>query len=169
MLLIVPPNSPMLRFDDDSLHKYSLERLGITQCGKMSQYQDCYPPEVYNLLVYNPSTSVIPVTNNAWIFDPIFDETCDKSLMSRKLYQIDNDPQIFTVTSVLEIRMKSIFAGVCVTDEEANYSHYVTWPLLGTIVVTVELKSHCGEYHLTRNFPKEIFAAMSTTNLMTVF
>lgn len=80
----------MLRFDDDSLHKYSLEQLRIIQCGNMLQCQVYYPPELYNLLIYNPSTSVNPATNNAWIFDPIFNETCDKSIMSRKLYQIDN-------------------------------------------------------------------------------
>ncbi|KAI9362617.1 hypothetical protein BD770DRAFT_315784 [Pilaira anomala] len=73
--------------------------------------------------------------------------------MSKKLYQIayedKQDPQVFTVASVLEILMKSVFAGVCVTDEEANYSHYVIWPLLDTIIVTVDkLKFHCGDYRL---------------------
>jgi hypothetical protein len=73
--------------------------------------------------------------------------------MSKKLYQIayedKQDPQVFTVTSVLEILMKSVFASVCVTDEEANYSHYVIWPLLDTIIATVdELNFHCGEYRL---------------------
>lgn len=80
--------------------------------------------------------------------------------MSRKLYQIayedKQDPQVFTVVSVLEIFMKSVFAGVCVTDEEANYSHYVIWPLLDTIIVIVdELKFHCGEYR-SRYVDKEL-------------
>lgn len=44
--------------------------------------------------------------------------------------------------------MKSVFAGVCVTDEEANYSYYVIWLLLDTIIVTVDkLKFHCGEIY----------------------
>jgi hypothetical protein len=73
--------------------------------------------------------------------------------MSRKLYQIayedKQDPQVFMVTSVLEIFLKSIFAGVCITDQESNYSHYVIWPLLDTVIATVdELKFHCGEYRL---------------------
>lgn len=130
-----------------------MERLGIIQCGNKIQCQDCYSPELYNLLIHDPSTSVNPVSNNAGIFDPIFDETSNKSLMTKKLYQIayedKQDPQVFTVTSVLEILMKSVFASVCVTDEEANYSHYVIWPLLGTIIATVdELNFHCGEYRL---------------------
>ena len=59
------------------------------------------------------------------------------------------------VASVLEIFLKSIFASVCVTEQESNYSHYVIWPLLDTIVATVDdLKFHCGEYRL-RSVDKE--------------
>ncbi|CAO3689705.1 unnamed protein product [Rhizopus stolonifer] len=174
-----------LHLNDNSLHKYSLERLGIIQCGNKIQCRDCYPSElydlliydlliydlliydmliydmlIYDLLIYDPSTSVNPVSNNAGIFDLIFDEVSNKSLMSRKLYQIayedKQDPQVFAVTSVLEILTKSVFASVCVTDEEANYSHYVIWPLLDTIIATVdELKFHCGEYRL-RSVDKEL-------------
>ncbi|CAO0798417.1 unnamed protein product [Mucor circinelloides] len=98
-------------------------------------------------------------------------------LMSRKLYQIayedKQDPQVFTVVSVLEIFMKSVFAGVCVTDEKANYSHYVIWPLLDTIIAIVdELKFHLVNIVqdlLTRDFPEETSAAICTTNLMAVF
>ncbi|KAI8643567.1 hypothetical protein BD408DRAFT_442431 [Parasitella parasitica] len=142
-----------LHLDDDSLHKYSLERLGIIQCGNKMQCRDFYSVELYNLFIYNPSASINPVSNNAGIFDPIFDETSDMSLMSRMLYQIayedKQDPQVFMVTSVLEIFLKSIFASVCVTDQESNYSHYIIWPLLDVVVATVdELKFHCGEYRL---------------------
>ncbi|CEG76747.1 hypothetical protein RMATCC62417_11604 [Rhizopus microsporus] len=52
--------------------------------------------------------------------------------------------------------LNQFFAGVCVTDEEANYSHYAIWPLLDTIIVTVDkLKFHCDEYRL-RYVDKEL-------------
>lgn len=51
-------------------------------------YRDCYPSELYNMLICDRSTVVNPVLNIAGIFDPIFVETSDKSLMSKKLYQI---------------------------------------------------------------------------------
>lgn len=45
--------------------------------------------------------------------------------------------------------MKSVFVGVSITEEEANYSHYLIWPLLDTIVATVDhISFHCGEYRL---------------------
>ncbi|KAI7897807.1 uncharacterized protein BX663DRAFT_490537 [Cokeromyces recurvatus] len=127
-----------------------MTRLGTIQCGNKIKCRDFYSPELYNLLIYTPSTSVNPVSNNVGIFDPIFDETSDKSLMSKKLDQITyedkQDPQVFMVTSVLEIFLKSIFVGICVTDQESNYSHYVIWPLLDTVVATVdELKFHCAD------------------------
>lgn len=88
-------------------------------------------------LIYDSSTSINPVSNNVGIFDPIF-----------------------MMTSVLEIFLNSVFAGVLVTNEESNYSHYVIWPLLNTVIVTVdELKFHCGEYCLgtveQETFPKK--------------
>lgn len=38
---------------------------------------------------------------------------------------------------------------MCIADEESNYSHYVAWPLLGTVITSINrLKFHCGEYRL---------------------
>lgn len=115
-------------------------------------------------LIYDSSTSINPVSNNVGIFDSIFDETSDKSLLSRKLYQIGyedkQDPQVFMMTSVLEIFLNSVFAGALVANEGSNCSRYVIWPLLNTGIVNVdELKFYCGEYCLgtveQETFPKK--------------
>lgn len=60
---------------------------------------------------------------------------------SRRLDQITyeekQDPQVLMVATIIEIFIKTTFAGVCVTDQESNYSHYVIWSLLDTIIITV--------------------------------
>ncbi|GAA5798652.1 hypothetical protein HPULCUR_004057 [Helicostylum pulchrum] len=59
-----------LNLEHDSIHKYSLERLGIIQCGHQVECWDLYPDDLYNLLVDNPTTMTNPVSNNAEYFDP---------------------------------------------------------------------------------------------------
>ncbi|CAO3673723.1 unnamed protein product [Rhizopus stolonifer] len=76
-----------LYINDNFLHKYSLERLGIIQCGNKVRCRDWYSPELYNLLIYESSTSINPVSNNACIFDPIFSKTFNKLLMLKKIRQ----------------------------------------------------------------------------------
>lgn len=138
--------------ENDSLHTYSLERLGIIQCGYQLQCRDHYPPELYNLLVYGSAARTNPVSNHAEIFDPIFDQAANKTLMARLLDTISYDdkqnPQVFMVASVINI-LRSTFSNNCVCEHEGNYSHYVVWPLLDTIVNSVtRLNFHCGEYRL---------------------
>ncbi|KAG1447056.1 hypothetical protein G6F56_009381 [Rhizopus delemar] len=77
-----------LHLNDDSLHKYSLERLGIIQCGNKSSCPEYYSIELYNLLIYKPTSLVNPISNNSEIFGRIFDLSSNKKLMSRQLYQI---------------------------------------------------------------------------------
>lgn len=51
------------------------------------------------------------------------------------------------VATVLEIFIKTIFAGICVPDQESIYSHYEIWPLLDTVATTVnDLSFYCGEH-----------------------
>ncbi|KAG2228469.1 hypothetical protein BDF21DRAFT_376012 [Thamnidium elegans] len=149
-----------LHLNDNSLHKYSLERLGIIQIGNKLSCPEYYSIELYNLLIYKPAPLINPISNNSEIFDRIFDLSSNKELMSRQLHQITyeekQDPQVFMVAAVIEIFIKTIFADVCVTDQESNYSHYVIWPLLDAIVTTVNnLNFHCGEYRL-KSVDKEL-------------
>ncbi|CEP18339.1 hypothetical protein [Parasitella parasitica] len=139
--------------EDESLHTYSLERLGIIQCGYQLQCRDHYLPELYDLLVYDSTARTNPVSNHAEIFDPIFDQAANKSLMARLLDMISYDDkqntQVFMVATVINILLQSIFSNNCVCEHEGNYCHYVIWPLLDTIVKTVaHLNFHCGEYRL---------------------
>ena len=84
-----------LHLNDDSLHKYSLERLGIIQCGNKSQCPDFYSTELYNLLIYKPSTSVNPVVSLIlYLTRPLIGRLCQKSYM--KLPMKTNETRKYT-------------------------------------------------------------------------
>lgn len=83
-----------LYLNDGLLHKYSLERLRIIQCGSKLSCPEYYSMELYDLLNYKTAALVNPVSNNSEIFDHIFDLSSNKNLMSRQLHQISYEEKL---------------------------------------------------------------------------
>lgn len=138
--------------ENDTLHEYSLERLGIIQCGSSLQCNPNYPQELYDLLVFDNTRLDNPINNHHQIFDEIFDTADNQEQMLQLLDAISYDQkknkEIAFVYAVLTTLL-SRAPDNDIASHEADFSYFIVWPLIDAVAKAVNgAKFNPGEYHL---------------------
>ncbi|GAN09074.1 hypothetical protein MAM1_0242c08596 [Mucor ambiguus] len=138
---------------DDTLHQYSLERLGIIQCGSNVECNPKYPQELYDLLVFDNTHFTNPVANHHIIFDKIFDSSNNQKEMLESLRAITYDQlqnkEINFVHSIMLTLLSSTLSTIDITFNETCFSYYVVWPLIHAVTKAIDGATfNPGEYYL---------------------
>ncbi|KAG2233989.1 hypothetical protein INT48_006481 [Thamnidium elegans] len=137
--------------NNDNMHSFSLEKIGIIQCGYTVKMRSCFIPELYPLLVVKP-TIIDPCKNlNEKLIDVFESETINNFKSSLKRFKkenVENEEAVF-ISKIFKLLINGSMDEKklkLINKRESNLSYYLIWPLMEAVSSKVSFE--VGEYKL---------------------